>query len=273
MNKKILLICILSLISLAIVILIIFSISKASLISGNNSVNLTSNTHLKIVALGDSLTEGQGDDEGLGYTARLLTLIQEQRPGSTLLNLGKSGWTSSDLINGTGGQPSQLTTALAQNPDIALVWIGSNDLWYLYEYDINSSLSSEIQQTEASNLTHFQNNINTILSQFMEKGITVFIALLDDQSQRPVASNDVIRSATFPSITKDEVALMSRQVIKYNQAITKSAETYGAILVDLSETDIFKNAVSLYSDSNHPNSFGYQLLANVWYSVIKNYID
>src|SRR5690349_2012933 len=90
---------------------------------------------LTIVALGDSLTEGQGDDSGTGgYPPRLQVLLETLRAGTQVQNFGHSGWASIDLINGLEGQPSELEQAEAANADIALVWIGSNDLWYLYEY-------------------------------------------------------------------------------------------------------------------------------------------
>ena len=90
--------------------------------------------------LGDSLTSGQGDEStaGGGYPRRLLTQVQARRPGSTATNLGQSGWTSTDLIQGVNSVPSQVTTAVntlnsSSGAKVALLWIGSNDLWYLYE--------------------------------------------------------------------------------------------------------------------------------------------
>src|SRR6185436_14498870 len=55
---------------------------------------------LTMVALGDSLTQGDGDESGLGYPGRLLTLVNAVRPDSTMTNLGQSGWNSDALING-----------------------------------------------------------------------------------------------------------------------------------------------------------------------------
>ena len=92
-----------------------------------------------IVALGDSLTQGDGDDSGRGYPGRLLEMVNAVRPDSTLTNFGQSGWSSDALINGDQGLESQLTRAVGELQNataqgkaaLALVWIGSNDLWYL----------------------------------------------------------------------------------------------------------------------------------------------
>jgi hypothetical protein len=70
----------------------------------------------------------------LGYTGRLKVLVDAVRPGTKIANVGHSGWSSTDLVNGQNGEPSELTQAIAANPSVALVWIGSNDLWYLYEF-------------------------------------------------------------------------------------------------------------------------------------------
>ncbi|HET7144233.1 MAG TPA: GDSL-type esterase/lipase family protein, partial [Anaerolineales bacterium] len=117
-----------------------------------------------LVALGDSLTQGDGDDSGRGYTGRLLEKVNVVRPGSLLSNFGQSGWNSDALIGGDQGLTGQLERAIGELEDaksqgrasVALVWIGSNDLWYLYEFgegsDENDSLDAE----------HFESNMNVI---------------------------------------------------------------------------------------------------------------
>lgn len=67
---------------------------------------------LTIVALGDSLTEGDGDQpgEGGGYPVRLQKSINEVRPNSRIINLGKSGWDSEQMVEG------RLPSALGANP-------------------------------------------------------------------------------------------------------------------------------------------------------------
>lgn len=214
---------------------------------------------ITLYALGDSLTAGDGDDspQGGGYPRRLISQIQTPRPGSTATNLGQSGWTSENLINGFGGVPSQLDQAVAAHPAIACVWIGSNDLWYLYEYN-NPSVADE-----NLDLQNFTLNIEVILSRLNGAGVATFIALLDDQSQRPVAT-----SGAFPGISAAERARMSQQVIRYNQAITNKAAAYNATVVDFYHTTIFTNPATLADDGNHPNAAGYNQITQIWYNAI-----
>ena len=220
-----------------------------------------------MVALGDSLTQGDGDDSGRGYPGRLLEMVNAVRPDSTLSNFGQSGWSSDALINGDQGLESQLTRAVSELQDataqgkaaLALVWIGSNDLWYLYEYggDIDDA-------GDASDAQRFEANIDTILSQLRGTGTQVVIALLDDQSKRPVA----LKGEAFVSITPDEMNRMSAHVDVYNQIIRDKAAQYGALTVDFYSTDIFTNPATLYDDGNHPNQAGYDIIAQKWFDAI-----
>lgn len=220
-----------------------------------------------IVALGDSLTEGGGDDSGRGYPGRLLDMVNTARPGSTIVNFGKSGWNSDALISGDQGLESQLTQAVNELQNaisqgkaaLALVWIGSNDLWYLYEYGGDIDDAGDVADAQ-----HFAANIETVLGQLRGTGAQVVIALLDDQSKRPVA----LKGEAFTYITPDELKRMSVQVDVYNKIIRDKAAQYDALTVDFYSTDIFTNPNTLYYDGNHPNQAGYDIIAQKWFEAI-----
>jgi lysophospholipase L1-like esterase len=225
---------------------------------------------LKIVTLGDSLTEGQGDDSGLGgYPARLQALVETVRPGTQVLNLGHSGWAAPDLINGLNGEPSELEQAIDDQANIAIAWIGSNDLWYLYEYG-PEPITDEAEQND---LQSYEANIDTILSRLTHSGAQVFVALLDDQSRRPVvAAPPNPAEPAFTSTTADDLARMSAHVTAYNEIIRRKAAAYGAVTVDFYDTDIFTNPATLYEDGNHPNSAGYEDITRMWFEALEPYI-
>lgn len=209
---------------------------------------LTPGRTLTVVALGDSLTEGIADTSGGGgYPARLEKLLNDVRPGAQVVNLGRSGWTSSQLIK------RQLPTAVAIKPDIALVWIGSNDLWRYYR-----------AEQEAQDLKDYTANLDTILSTLREANIQVFIALLDDQSKRPVA-----RTTEVEPYTQDDRDRMSRRVNAYNEVIAEKATQYGATTVDFYHTTIFTDDVTLAPDGNHPNAHGYDIIAQKWFEAVR----
>jgi lysophospholipase L1-like esterase len=222
---------------------------------------------ISMVALGDSLTQGDGDDSGRGYPGRLLDMVNAVRPGSTITNLGQSGWNSDALINGDQGLESQLDRAVVELQNataqergaVAFVWIGSNDLWYLYEYGGDINAEGNVQDS-----LHFAANMDLILSRLRSTGAAVFVALLDDQSQRPIA----LKGEAFTSITQDELGQMSLQVQRYNEIINEKSAQYGARVVDFYNTDIFTNPFTLCDDGNHPNQEGYELIAQKWYEAL-----
>ena len=226
---------------------------------------------LKLVAIGDSLTQGDGDESGLnGYPTRLAKLIEAARPGAQILNLGKSGWTSNDVLNGVNGEAPTLQLALTANPNIALVWIGSNDLWYLYEYGPDPMTT----EADHQDLENYKTNIDSILRQLHESGATTFIALLDDQSKRAVVANPPNPAEpAFTATSPIDLVLMSEHVKAMNEIIKEKASLYGAITVDFYDTDIFTNPSTMYSDGNHPNTAGYEKITELWFSAITPFLN
>ncbi len=225
---------------------------------------------ITMVTLGDSLTEGAGDDGiGGGYPARLLSMLQSLYPGSTLSNLGISGDTSEDLIN-KQLEPavSLLNAAPAGNLKIALVWIGSNDLFGLYEWVCEYEYGNNYSACEEATFGYYSDNITNILASLKATGSQIYIALLDDQSRRPVMADAALRTDSFPSITDVDVSRMSAQVSIYNDEITRLSSTNDATTVDFFNTTIFEDWTTLSDDGNHPNGVGYDAIATIWYQAI-----
>ncbi len=225
---------------------------------------------ITLVALGDSLTAGDGDDgSGGGYPDRLLRMLMASYPGSTLANRAISGDTTQDLIN------KQLTSAVADlnaapagSLKIAIVWIGSNDLFGLYNSDVCTEYYSDISTCEQVEMGISTDNVNTILNNLKATGATIYIALLDDQSKRPVIADPSIRIDAFPGISNDDVSRMSKQITNYNNQIKTHAASHGATTVDFFNTTIFENNATLSDDGNHPNGSGYDAIASIWYQAI-----
>ncbi|MBS2033946.1 SGNH/GDSL hydrolase family protein [bacterium] len=232
---------------------IVLTCSLACLFS--SSVQSAPTGPIQVVCIGDSLTQGDGDDQGLGYPGRLQAELPK---GSRVTNLGKSGWTSEMALKGYEGKPSQLSLALKQKPDLALIWLGSNDLWYLYEY-ANPNASQE-----KADLSRFEQNIAILITRLQAVHCRVGLALLDDQSRRPVA----IRGRAFTGISPAELKQMSKQVAAYNAALKKLAAQHGCLLMDTAKSDVFTNPALLNEDGNHPNASGYARLTELWKKAI-----
>jgi lysophospholipase L1-like esterase len=215
---------------------------------------------LSLVFLGDSLTLGDGDEaEKGGYAGRITAQIKMSWPGTKLTNLARSGWSSDALIEGDQGLPGQLTQAASTSASLYCVWIGSNDLWYLYEYGPGDDAAEREDQAR------YRANLSKIIQTLAAKGRPVFVGLLDDQSKRPVAKDGKV----FPSITTVQLAHMSKQVGAYNEIIRGEAKAYPNVhVVDLTKTPVFTTPALLADDGNHPNAAGYEQIAAIWFDAV-----
>jgi lysophospholipase L1-like esterase len=236
------------------------------------AAQLVSARPVTLVTLGDSLTAGDGDDGiGGGYPPRLVARLQVPYPGSVLRQFGISGDTTTDLINKQlGPAVAALNAAPAANLKVAVVWIGSNDFFGFYNWTIHEAWCSGmgIDVCEDSELGMAADNVKTILSTLKAAGATIYVALLDDQSKRPVIADPVLRAATFPGITDEYAARMSTEIGVYNSRVQAHATTYGAHTVDFYHTTIFENWATLSDDGNHPNGAGYDVITTIWYNAI-----
>ena len=225
-----------------------------------------------LVTLGNSLTAGDGDDGiGGGYPTRLVSKLQTANPGSVLLQFGISGDTTTDLIN------KQLTPAVAAlnaapsaNRKIALVWIGSNDFFGFYNYTITEAWCSGmgLEARENSEFGASADNASTILAALQATGAALYIALLDDQSKRPVITEPALRAATFPNISDEYAARMATHLSAYNSRVQAHADTYGAQTVDFFNTTIFEAPATLSDDGNHPSGAGYDAITDIWHNAV-----
>lgn len=227
---------------------------------------------ITLVTLGDSLTAGDGDEYGAnlgGFPPRVLARLQTDYPGSSLQNLAVSGLTSDDLINiELSPAIDALNGAPAGQRKLAFVWIGSNDLFGLYNHACDEYYPGDYPTCEQEDLNSYQSNLDTILGGLQGAGAEVYIALLDDQSLRPIMTDPVRRAEVYDNITDQEVARMSQQVARYNEIIRTRANAHGAALVDFSDNAVFTDPALLSGDGNHPNSAGYDVIAERWYNRV-----
>lgn len=226
-----------------------------------------------VVALGDSLTAGDGDDAGQGYAGRLTEAIAAQpgRAESTLVNLGQSGWDSTMLVDGQDDVPAQLPLAVDAVRDaaggavLATVLIGSNDLWYVYE---NGPEDRTPSADEDAVVATYRTNLDRTVRELQDAGAVVVIGLPDDQSLRPGVADIDRLNDLLPNITSEEVEQMSRLAERLAQTAVEVAADHGAPTVDTNDA-FWADQSKMADDGVHPNAAGYTDLAALWIQVIE----
>jgi lysophospholipase L1-like esterase len=195
---------------------------------------------LHIVAIGDSLTRGTGDETGKGYVGFLLDEIKEKsKQDVRLTNLGISGQESDQLKEQI--QQTEVKRQL-QSADMILVTMGGNDLFRggqgLLEFE-----NADIEDIEKK----FLKNMNFIFQQIRasnSEANVFFIGLYN------------------PFSDLEQGKEMSAVVRHWNY---QSAELSAAFpkIVFVPTFDLFELKVNdyLYTDKFHPNTKGYRLIA------------
>jgi lysophospholipase L1-like esterase len=229
-----------------------------------------------VVALGDSLTAGDGDDSGQGgYAGRVAEAIATRagREGSTLVNLGQSGWTSDGLVSGQDGAPGELglavdavRTAKAGGAAVlATVLIGSNDLWYVYEYGPEGGTTAA---EEDAAVDTYRANLDRTVGELQAAGALVVVGLPDDQSLRTgVADHDRL-TQLLSNVTVEEVGQMSRLSGRLADTAKEVAAAHGALVVDTNDP-FWADQSTMAEDGIHPNAAGYTEMAALWMEVIE----
>ncbi len=231
---------------------------------------------VSVIALGDSLTAGEGDDSGLGFVGRLTESIDAApgRSGSSLTNFGVSGWHSTGMVDGQDGSPGQLGAALAEveaavaagRAVLATVLIGSNDLWYLYDY--GSPEGTTPAEEDAAEET-FRANLDRTVSELSQAGAVVVLGLPDDQSLRPCSLDISYLNNYLPNVTVEEIPLMSAMSVRLDRVVEEVAAEHGVRTVD-TNAPFWADESKMASDLIHPNGDGYAILAGLWFTAIQD---
>lgn len=201
-----------------------------------------------VVAIGDSLTRGTGDETGKGYVGLVIEDLKSEYNRKPIIhNLGINGQVSKELVQQVR-QPE--VKRQIQAADVILVTIGGNDLFQkgrtLLEYDRDAITVSQ---------KNFLGNLHEIFKDINKVNDTATILLLGLYN---------------PFIDLDEDFDTNRIVRDWNNETAEVVALYeNAIFVPT--FDLFQLSVNeyLYSDKFHPNKKGYRLIADRVAPLIK----
>ncbi|WP_051458924.1 SGNH/GDSL hydrolase family protein [Microbispora sp. ATCC PTA-5024] len=185
----------------------------------------------RLVALGDSVTEGLGDPlPGGGWRGYAALLAEALGPREEVLfgNLARSGATSRDLA------AAQLPRALSLRPTLATVLAGVND-----------TLRGDFS------LPAIAADLDAVVAGLRGGGATVLTARLPDPGLM-LGVPDLVRRP------------LTRRVRGINAILDRLAERYGTVHVDLAAHPALYERRMWGVDRLHPSERGHRLLARLF---------
>ncbi|MEX2460341.1 MAG: GDSL-type esterase/lipase family protein [Paenibacillaceae bacterium] len=231
----------------------------------NTITELFPQGELTLLALGDSLTKGTGDLSGDGgYVGKTKKKLAElTKKPVNVVNEAVSGWRVDDLLNSLKRPNMQ---NLVRNADIVLLTIGGNNLNHASDNPIEVTNSkaqatpapaetkaplvqSEINYREINkNLSAFEGKLDQILTK---------IAMLNPKAK--IAYVGLYNPYYLQDSTKEGTVILQEWNLKANQIANRFPNMIVVPSFDLFQLEIKKY---LYIDEFHPNSLGYERIAN-----------
>ncbi|HFJ9441017.1 MULTISPECIES: SGNH/GDSL hydrolase family protein [Bacillus] len=196
---------------------------------------------LQIVSLGDSLTRGVGDKEGIGYIGRMKEDLQKDyKQKVALTNLAVSGAKMPDLLKQMESSGAQYSIKQA---DVIVLTIGGNDLFPGWE-----SLGKIDLETYRPDTETFQNEAKKIIEEIRKLNTDSPIFWLGLYN---------------PFEDVEDLKGSSNIVVDWNASLEKLAVNDKNVYITPT-FDLFQNRGKdlLYSDHFHPNEVGYTYMAD-----------
>lgn len=208
-----------------------------------------------IVAIGDSLTQGVGDETGnQGYVGILEERLNDENYAVTFDNFGKRGNRTDHLLKRLEENP-EITEAL-EKTDIILLTIGANDLMQIMK-DNFMNLTEEPFMEE---MDPYGERLNQILETMHEANPDATIYLL----------------GFFNPFEQyfSEIEELNQIVTLWNNKSLQIANQYDYVSF-IPMQDIFQDVEDdVYSEDNfHPNRRGYEIIADRVISFLQNKIE
>ena len=214
----------------------IIIIIVAIMIMSNQQKEEAVNKHEELVALGDSLTHGVGDESGEGYTDNLQKVLTDnQHDTVTVHNYGIPGQQTDGLLAQI--QDSDVRERI-NNADYLIIFIGTNDLIKHNGGDLTEINEERILEGKKD----YTNNLEDILSIIREENADVPVLFLGLFNPYP---------------DSDEMEEVVTNWNKNTQDVIGEDERTKFI----STNDLFKEkSTEYFSDELHPNEHGYDLI-------------
>jgi len=250
-------------------------------------------TKISLVAVGDSLTEGIGDESEGGYVGQIKqTLTSKQNLKVTTTNAGKSGDRSDQILARI--EKSKTLQNQIKNADVLTVTVGGNDLLQTLEGSLtsndtakNSATVAKAQTAYAAKLTKLFSKLrglnssapmfvfsiyNPIYVNFPNvTAITDYISQWNDQTQTTVGQ---YQDAYFMNINwamshgQYKTASQIKKLKQAASATTLTSLNNSKAISSALATENKTNVLISTEDNFHPNKKGYHIFTSKLYQTM-----
>ncbi|MEN2767202.1 SGNH/GDSL hydrolase family protein [Ornithinibacillus xuwenensis] len=206
-----------------------------------STIEFFSDKETKVVAIGDSLTQGVGDQsEQGGYVGILDAYLNREKQVAVFENYGKRGNRTDQLISRL--QEPEIEQSI-ENADIVLITIGANDIMQVAKenfLDIN-------YEVFAKERVHYEERIRKIFSSLKETNPDAAIYLIGFYNP-------------FKQYF-EHIQELDMIVNDWNYIGKKVAESYGETFIPTKDLFMSEEVNLFAEDHFHPNETGYQRIA------------
>lgn len=215
------------------------------------------------VAVGDSLTEGVGDETKRGGYVPLVADALQQKYELTSVekdNYGVSGERSDQILKRVK-KDSDLRNSLA-SADIITMTVGGNDLFQAFQKNLTAKTAKQFDRS----IKKYGKQVQDILSEMRELNSKAPIYIVGIYNPYYLNFPDIKAMQTVVDNWNDETKGLAKETkncffvpvndLLYKGIATKDSQKTG----ESSSAEVKNNA--LYDEDNfHPNNLGYQLMA------------
>ena len=240
---------------------------------------------VKLVALGDSLTEGVGDDgQQQGYTGRIAQQIQQKYDVDvTMANFGRSG-DRSDQIQHRLATQSNMQSAM-QNAQAIILTVGGNDLQQLLLKNQSAQSPEALTKAVKSGQSAYRQQLTTLFQTIRQYNphapIYIFgnynpifvhfpnrqdfntdVALFNAINQEVAKANKNSHYVGIFDLTYGQYRTESarKKLIASAKVADQTTKNPDQFLKKLSDKPAFTNKWISTTDHYHPNKKGYDFM-------------
>lgn len=265
-HKKVILLYILAtLISFSIVAFLLPKVSAPK--SEHQTIKKES---ISYVALGDSLTEGIGDEDMQGFVLRLADDLENHYPLCvTTKNYGKSGDRSDQIVRRL--QENKAQQQAIKKADIITLTVGGNDLLQTLSKNIEEikpSVLKKARQTYSEKLE----KLYRVIRQYNSHAVIYQLGIYNPFYYNFKSVQELQKSINQWNSTSETIVATQKKsyFIPINEVISKGTKEDQRSSVD---DDQLKNHLLSRDDYFHPNAQGYTMMADKVFKEMKKTKD